>query len=312
MSPIKNITVVGAGLMGVGIAQVFACHGHRAALVDVSEEQLEKALGLVAENLDSMKEYGLFFPDSDEAILNRISLTTDMETACENCDFAFEAVYENMELKQKIMAEMDSFAPENAILCSNTSVMSIQKIASKSKKRNRIVGTHWWNPPHLIPLVEVVRTDDSDVENAEKTFELLESVGKKPIHVYKDVPGFVANRLQHALWREAFHLIDEEICDPETVDIAIKNGFGMRLPALGPVENADMIGLDLTLAIHDYILEYLYDSPIPSKTLRKAVAAKNLGFKSGKGFQEWTEADCEKSRKALSDYLLKTISQNQK
>jgi 3-hydroxybutyryl-CoA dehydrogenase len=137
-------------------------------------------------------------------------------------------------------------------------------------------------------------------------------VGKHPVHVHKDVPGFVGNRLQHALWREAFAIIDEGICDPATVDEVIRNGFGLRLPILGPVETADMIGLDLTLAIHNYILKYINADPTPSTTLQSKVETGELGFKTGSGFQEWSESSIAESRERLMDYLTNIYAQQLK
>jgi len=277
--------------------------------LDVDQKQLSKVKDVVSDNLSNFADNGINFTDNKETILNRIVTTTDMEIACSNCEYAFEAVYENLELKQQIMSDLDRLCSDKAILCSNTSVMSITEIALKSKRKERILGTHWWNPPYLIPLVEVVRTEDTDIQYAEAAFKLLEKVGKEPIHVQKDVPGFVGNRLQHALWREAFALIDDGVCDPETVDKAIKSGFGLRLPILGPVETADMVGLDLTLAIHEYILKHLNTSPEPSQTLRTSVEKGNLGFKTGSGFQQWTAEESEDSKKKLAVYLMKTLLQ---
>lgn len=308
----KRITIVGAGLMGIGIAQVFASSGYEVFLVDVNQEQLDKVPAALIDILESFSKYGIEFGAAPEQILARVKTTTDMKEACENCDFVFEAVFENMELKQKIVAELDRFCPDKTVICSNTSVMSITEIASKSEGKHRIFGTHWWNPPHLIPLVEVVRTEAASVERAQATFDLLQGVGKKPIHVNKDVPGFVANRLQHALWREAFALIDNGICDAETVDVAIKSGFGLRLPVLGPVENADMVGLDLTFAIHDYILKFLANNSEPSSTLKAAVDKGSLGFKSGEGFLKWSTEESDASRTNLSNYLLETLSTKDK
>ncbi|MDX2480121.1 MAG: 3-hydroxyacyl-CoA dehydrogenase family protein [Desulfuromusa sp.] len=308
----KKITIVGAGLMGIGIAQVFASSGCEVFLVDLNQDQLDKVPDGVSGILENFAKYGVKFSDPDDVILGRIKTTTNMQEACSGCDFVFEAVFENMELKQKIIADLDRFCDEKTIICSNTSVMSITEIASKSERKERILGTHWWNPPHLIPLVEVVRTEAASPACVDATFELLEEVGKKPIRVNKDVPGFVANRLQHALWREAFALIDEGVCDAETVDVAVKNGFGMRLPVLGPVENADMVGLDLTFAIHDYILKFLSNNSEPSPTLKAAVEKGNLGFKSGQGFLSWTQDQIDASRSNLSNYLLETISAKEK
>lgn len=312
MAAQKRVTIIGAGLMGIGIAQVFAASGCEVYLVDISQEQLDKVPQALTTIQNDFARHGIEFKDSFSTILSRVKTTTDTQQACEDCDFVFEAVFENMELKQKIVAELDRLCPDKTVICSNTSVMSITEIASKSEGKHRILGTHWWNPPHLIPLVEVVRTEAADQERAKATFDLLQAVGKKPIHVNKDVPGFVANRLQHALWREAFNLIDNDICDAETVDIAIKSGFGLRLPALGPVENADMVGLDLTFAIHDYILKFLANNSEPSTTLKAAVDRGDLGFKSGQGFLKWSAEEVEASRTDLSNYLLKTMSAKEK
>ena len=308
MSIPERITVVGAGLMGHGIAQIFACNGHPVWLADNNLEALEPAKERVRANLDTMAARGISFGADRTEILDRIQLTANLAVACPDSDFVFEAVYEDLPLKQALFAELDQLCPADAILCSNTSVISITEIAEKAKHRQRIVGTHFWNPPYLIPLVEVVQAQETARWCIEKTYDLLARVGKHPVHVHKDVPGFVGNRLQHALWREAFAIIDEGICDPATVDEVIKNGFGLRLPILGPVETADMVGLDLTLAIHNYILKHINADPTPSKTLQAKVQAGELGFKSGGGFLKWSEAEKAASRQRLLNYLIGTYS----
>jgi 3-hydroxybutyryl-CoA dehydrogenase len=158
----------------------------------------------------------------------------------------------------------------------------------------------------------VIRAEQSADWCTSATYDLLARVGKHPVHVHKDVPGFVGNRLQHALWREAFAIIDEGICDPATVDEVIRNGFGLRLPVLGPVETADMVGLDLTLAIHNYILKYINADPTPSTTLQAKVEAGELGFKSGSGFLEWSSSDIGASRQRLANYLINVFAEEQK
>jgi 3-hydroxybutyryl-CoA dehydrogenase len=311
MSTTETITVVGAGLMGHGIAQIFAVHGHPVWLVESNEEIRENAKDRVRENLTNMANQGVIFNDDPDIILDRIKILADLAPACQDCDFVIEAVYENLELKQQIFADLDRLCSPKAVLCSNTSVMSITEIASKSECRERIVGTHFWNPPYLIPLVEVVRTEETADWCTEAIYDLLARVGKHPVHVHKDVPGFVGNRLQHALWREAFAIIDEGICDPATVDEVIRNGFGLRLPVLGPVETADMVGLDLTMAIHNYILPHINADPTPSTTLTKKVEAGELGFKSAKGFQEWSEEEIAQSRQRLANYLIRVFAEQQ-
>jgi 3-hydroxybutyryl-CoA dehydrogenase len=312
MSTSEQITVVGAGLMGHGIAQLFAAKGYKVWLVDDNADVLYSTKERIGSNLRDMRSKGVDFETDINLILDRINITTELGSACKGSDFVFEAVFENLELKQNLFAMLDRLCPPKTILCSNTSVISITEIAMKAKNRERIVGTHFWNPPYLIPLVEVVRAEESTSWCLSAVYDLLKRVGKHPVHVHKDVPGFVGNRLQHALWREAFAIIDEGICDPATVDEVVIHGFGLRLPTLGPVETADMVGLDLTLAIHNYILKYINADPTPSTTLQAKVKAGELGFKSGRGFMEWSESDVSESRKRLADYLIGVFAEQQK
>lgn len=312
MSAPEQIAIIGAGLMGHGIAQVFAVHGHPVRMTDSNKGVLNAARDRVRANLTNMVKRGIKIGADIDEILGNICTTADIATACEGSDFVFEAVFENLELKQRIFADLDRICPPATILCSNTSVMSITEIAEKSEHRERIIGTHFWNPPYLIPLVEVVRTKEAADRCIGATYDLLARVGKHPVHVHKDVPGFVGNRLQHALWREAFAIIDENICDPATVDEVIRNGFGLRLPILGPVETADMVGLDLTLAIHNYILKHINADPTPSTTLQAKVAAGELGFKSGRGFRDWSETDMAESRERLANYLITVFAERQR
>ena len=305
----EQIAVIGSGLMGHGIAQVFASQGYAVIVTDPNESSLKTVPDRIRANLNTMLEHGITFADDIDTIIERISLTTDMGDACQDVNFVIEAVFEDMKLKQQIFSELDATCPEETILCSNTSVMSITEIASTSKNRGRIIGTHFWNPPYLIPLVEVVKGEDTSLDVVEKTYNLLQAVKKHPVKVMKDVPGFVANRLQHALWREAFAIIDEGIADAKTVDECVRFGPGLRWPILGPVENADMVGLDLTKAIHDYILPHINANPTPSTTLLKQVDKGNLGFKSGQGFMNWTEEQIAESRTRLITYLMAYQSQ---
>ena len=306
----EKIAIIGSGLMGHGIAQIFACQGHAVTVVDPNEASLTAVPERIRHNLTTMLAHGVTFADEIDVINGRIHLTTDMQSGVEGADFVIEAVFEDMALKQRIFADLDQLCPPATILCSNTSVMSITEIASTSTHRERIVGTHFWNPPYLIPLVEVVKGDETAVSTVDQTYDLLKNVGKHPVKVWRDVPGFVGNRLQHALWREAFAIIDEGICDPATVDECIRFGPGLRWPILGPIENADMVGLDLTKAIHDYILPHINAAPTPSKTLLAHVASDELGFKTGRGFQQWSDEAIAESRQRLATYLLDQLAKN--
>jgi 3-hydroxybutyryl-CoA dehydrogenase len=304
MSRIENIAVIGAGLMGHGIAQIFAVNGYNVTLMDLQDDLLSKAIENIRSNLTLMAEKGIGHSHHIEAAIARVETTVDLKEAAAEAHFVVEAVSENLELKQKIFQELDAFCSRETILATNTSVISITEIAQKAEMRERIVGTHFWNPPYLIPLVEVVKGKETAVWAVDATFDLLKGLGKHPVRVNLDVPGFVGNRLQHALWREAVSIVDKGIADPATVDECIKFGFGIRLPVLGPLENADMVGLDLTLAIHDYILKYLESAPEPSPILREKVERGDLGFKTGQGFQKWSAEEADRARRNLVEYLL--------
>ena len=299
-----RIAVIGAGLMGHGIAQVFASRGHAVSLMDIEVERLDAALASIRDNLAFKAQHGIGQAGQIDDALSRIHTTTKLEEACERPDFVVEAVLEKPDLKRRIFREMDSLCPAETVLATNTSVISITEIARDAANRERIVGTHFWNPPYLVPLVEVIPGQDSAPWAVDHAYDLLRAVGKHPVRVKKDVPGFVGNRLQHALWREAISIVERGIADAETVDEVVKMGFGLRLPVLGPLENADMIGLDLTLQIHDYILRHIEDSPEPSLLLREKVEKGELGFKGGKGFKEWTGQEIEECRAGLQQQLM--------
>lgn len=310
LADIKKIAVIGGGSMGHGCAQVFAAAGYQVALQSRKTETLAKAVEAMRSDLTFLAERGLGRLEDVEPTLARIKTTQNMEEAAADADFVLECVYEDMALKQEIFQKLDQIVRPNTVLATNTSVMSITEIASKSKRRERILGTHWWNPPFLIPLVEVVQTEETAPWAIEATMDLHRAIGKHPVHCKKDVPGFVANRLQHALWREAISIVERGIADPATVDESLKYGPGLRLPVLAPLENADMVGLDLTLSIHDYVLKYLEDSHEPSPLLREKVAKGELGFKTGgKGFREWTPEEQKALREKLLDYLTRAVRQ---
>lgn len=299
----ENITVIGAGLMGHGIAQVFAVMGHEVAIHDPFPEALARVPERVRANLHTV---GL-----DQSCVEKISMHSILETAVEKADIVFEAAPENLALKQDIFAKLSVSTKAGCILASNTSVLPIGEIAAKAEDPGRIVGTHWWNPPYLIPLVEVIQAPRTESVYIEKCIHLLKRAGKMAVHVKRDVPGFVGNRLQHALWREAISIVESGICDAETVDLVVKNSFGMRLPILGPLENADLVGLDLTQAIHNVILRDLEASPEPSPLLARYLSEQRLGMKTGKGFYEWTPESAQSLRERLTRYLRDVIQKGE-
>ncbi|MFZ0194823.1 MAG: 3-hydroxyacyl-CoA dehydrogenase family protein [Pseudolabrys sp.] len=275
-----RIAVVGAGLMGHGIAQVFALAGHGVTIYDSIVASLDTVKTRILTNLKDLGD--------DQKAVERVTPVSDLAQAVRDADYVVEAVLEDLPLKQKLFAEIESYVRPDTILASNTSVIPITRIMEGLKQRERALGTHWWNPPYLVPLVEVIETQWTSRPAIDFTMKLHAAAGKKPAHVKKDVPGFIGNRLQHALWREAVALVEHGICDAETVDTVIKSAFGRRLAVLGPLENADMVGTDLTLAIHRTVLPDIDSRPRPSPYLEKLVKDQKLGFKSGEGFRKWS------------------------
>ncbi len=297
----RNIAVIGAGLMGHGIALVMARAGHAVTIHDPIDAARQAVKARIAESL------GLMGAQSPEilSVLEKVAVCDSLETAVAKAYAVFEAAPEKMELKQTIFAEIEKHAPADAILASNTSVMPITRIMAGLEHRQRAVGTHWWNPPHLIPLVEVIRTEWTDESVVEVMTALLAGAGKTPVRVDKDVPGFIGNRLQHALWREAISLVERGICDAASVDTVIKSCFGRRLAVLGPLENADLVGLDLTLDIHTQVLADLETRQGPSPLLEAMVKRGELGMKSGRGFYDWTPEEASAVRSRVSTHLQK-------
>ncbi len=275
-----RIAVIGAGLMGHGIAQVFALAGHEVSIHDSIAANLAGAKARILTNLRDLGD--------DVSAVDRVRLTGDLAAAVRGVDYVVEAVLEDLPLKQKLFVEIERNVGPHTILASNTSVIPITKIMEGLGDRSRALGTHWWNPPYLVPLVEVIGTQWTSPQAIDWTIDLHKAAGKMPVHVKKDVPGFVGNRLQHALWREAIALVERGICDAETVDTVIKASFGRRLAVLGPLENADLVGNDLTLAIHKTVLPDIDSRPHPSPYLEALVENGKLGFKSGEGFRAWS------------------------
>ena len=276
---VERIAILGGGLMGHGIAQVFACAGCSVSITDPFADVCVQIRSRIGANLDDL---GL-----DRAALENVEVVEHLEACVAQANFIIEAAPEDLALKQHIFADAERAAPADAILASNTSVIPIGLIMSRVANRSRALGTHWWNPPYLVPLVEVVRTAETSSAAVDAALALLKRVGKAPVEVKKDVPGFVGNRLQHALWREAIALVAEGVCDAETVDAVVKSSFGARLAVLGPIENADLIGLELTRSIHSYVLPALDRSTAPSPYLDKLISEGRQGFKTNRGFREW-------------------------
>lgn len=292
----ERIAIIGAGLMGHGLALVFADAGHSVTITDRDIASLNAVNARIAGTFKSIGK--------DTSAATRVQPIADLATAVQNADIIIEAAPERLELKQNIFIQLEAHAKPDAILASNTSVIPIGQIAAHVKSKHRVLGTHWWNPPYLVPLVEVIQTEGTAPGTVQTMMELLTRIGKVAVHVKKDVPGFVGNRLQQALWREAVALVEDGVCDAETVDLVVKNSFGLRLAVLGPLENADLVGTDLTLAIHETVLPHLNHRAGASPYLKQLVEDGHLGFKTNHGFRKWTEVQKTDLRAKLSNHLL--------
>jgi 3-hydroxybutyryl-CoA dehydrogenase len=299
MSGIEQIAIVGAGLMGTGIAQAFAVAGHDVSLFDPDAGALAQVPRSIENDLEDSGEVG--------PIHRRLHLCGSMAEAVCAADIVFECGPERLDIKRGIFAQLSKDAPSHAVFASNTSVIPITRIGENLACASRVLGTHWWNPAHLIPLVEVVPTAITAERHVATTLELLTRIGKSPIRLTRDIAGFVGNRLQFALWREAQALVAQGVCDARTLDAIVKTSFGPRLAVLGPMENADLIGLDLTLDIHRIMMPELSSSPQPNPLLEQLVAAGQLGFKSLTGFREWTPESISECRQRLRVHLRNTF-----
>jgi len=285
--------------MGHGIAQVFAAKGMTVTIQDPDGT----ALGSVKQRVKGICEQ----LGDDVNCIEHISTYTKLEHAVADADFVIEAAPEKSQLKQGIFKTLVQVCAPDTLLATNSSVIPVGTITSEIDDTNaaRIIGIHFWNPPYLIPLVEVIQGERSDEKVIFKVMELLEAVGKTPVHVKKDV--VIGNRFQHALWREAMAAVDQGICSAETVDTIIKNTIGLRLEVLGPLENADLVGLDLSHDIHQVVLPQLDTSPEPLPILKQKVEAGDIGMSVNKGFYDWTEEKSAAVRNQLVHHLMKRL-----
>lgn len=290
-----NIAVIGAGLMGHGIAQVFAEAGHPVAVHDPDPAALARVPERVRDIFRSL--------DADPAPVARITLHDRLENAVAGADFVIEAGPERVAIKQEIFAALDALTGPDVILASNTSAIPIREIAAKVADRRRLLGAHFWNPPHYVPLVEVVQSDLTELRFVERTMALLAAAGMSPVHVRRDIPGFIGNRLQHALKREAIALVAAGVCDAATLDRVVTEGFGSRLGVLGPLEQSDMVGLNLTLDAHRVLIADLDRTPGPHPLLEAKVAAGETGMAAGLGFRAWTADEAQVVRTRFLNHL---------
>lgn len=305
---IQRIAVVGAGLMGYGIAQEFALAGYQVSLHSRTDESLTQALDNIHHNLDRLIRLGVVSPPQAAAVPKRIHTSSDLKAAVQEADVVIESVYEDAALKKRIFQELDAVCPAHTILASNTSTLMLSQFATGTQRPDKVVISHYANPPYLIPIVELVRGATTSDETVETMSALLSRVGKRPVIVQKEVPGFILNRLQGALLREALWMVEQGIASPQDIDTALKNSIGRRWAVAGIFEVFELAGWDLLAAAMAGVYPHLSNETEVSPVLTEQVKRGELGVKTGKGFYSWTPESAEALRHRIAHALVEIES----
>jgi 3-hydroxybutyryl-CoA dehydrogenase len=287
LEEIQNISVLGAGIMGHGIAQSFLMGGYPVWLYDIRESILETAKKHIEKNLELFSQAGFIGKEDIEPILSRLSITTDLENTVEGSDFIVEAAPEDLSLKQELFQRVESLCRKDTIIATNTSSLILKDIGARVKTKERLVITHWFNPPHIVPTVEVVKGEWTSDETMETAYGLLTKIKKVPVKIYQELPGFLVNRIQVAMAREVFDLYEKGVASAADIDKAVKGSFGFRLASIGPLLTADFGGLELWLKVCEHLFLHIQSSTDPPKALQRLVSQGHLGIKSGKGFYDY-------------------------
>ena len=288
---IRTVAVIGAGTMGSGIGGEAARAGCCVRLLDVDEDRLAHGMQVLRRAYNALIDAGTLSERKAEAARKRVTPTTCLETACKGAQLLIEAVSEDLALKKKLFRRFEALCPARAILATNTSGLSITRIASTVKRPARVAGLHFWNPPHVVPLVEVTRGKKTSAATVKTLRDLCLRLGKRPIMVKHDVPGFVGNRIQFAVLREALHLLEKGVATAEDIDTAVSAGPGLRWAFMGPLRTADLGGLDIFNAVSGYLFADLAANKTRAKALSELVKKGNLGAKTGKGFHRYAGKD---------------------
>ena len=302
-SQIRTVLLAGSGVMGISFAQIFARNGYEVILYDISEDALKRAERELASGLETQAEQGRFPAEEIPKILGRIKLTDEKRWFAE-ADFILEAIVEKMDIKHVFWEEVSALAKPEAILATNTSGLSVTEIARAVKDPARFAGMHWVNPPHLVPLVEVIAGEESSQEVVDEIFALAELIGQKPIRVYKDPPGFILNRLQYAVIREACNCVQQGYASIEDVDKVMKNGLGMRYACIGPFETMDLGNLETFFNVSSYMMKELSNDTGVPEILRKVYEEGKLGVKNGAGFYDYSGDKAEAAVKRRDTMFL--------
>lgn len=301
---IKKIVVAGAGTMGASMAQIFARYGYEVTLYNHRQETLDKAKRKISDNVKTLVETKELTDAEAESLLAALSYTIDMD-CFKDCDLVVENLTEVPAIKDAFYTQISELVRLDTIVATNTSGLSINKLGASVKDPSRFLGMHWFNPPHLVPLIEIIKGDTTTDEAAQTIYDLSLSVGKKPVIVQKDVPGFAGNRLQFAVLREALDMVEKGILSPEGIDNVMKYGLGFRYACLGPLEIADFGGLDTFYHISEYLMKDLCDSKEPPALLKEHFENQEFGVKSEKGFYDYSDGKAADATQKRDEAFLK-------
>jgi len=304
---IQKALVIGTGMMGPGIAGSLALGGVGATVVSRTADGARRGLESALRGLRVLAENGLIEASQESDAAARLASSHQLDELLPSADLVVESAPEDMAFKQDLFAHLDSLARPDAILASNTSGLSITAIASRCAHPERVITTHFWNPPHLMPLVEIVRGEKTSDDTVAQMRDLWRHCGKVPVLVKKDRPGQLGNRMQMAMVREAVNIIQEGIADPDDVDTAARIGFGLRLPAYGVLEHQDMVGLVLGHAVCDYIARDLYNEPSAPALYREKIAKGETGAAAGRGFHDWSRKNAAEVRDRRDKFVIECL-----
>ncbi len=299
--------------MGHGTAVMFAKAGYNVKMYGRTQESIDRGMKGIRNALETYKTHQLVTEAEVPQILARVQGVTSLEEAARDADFVIESVAEELAVKQVIFKQLDQLCPERTIFATNTSGLSPSAVAEAVSRKDKFVVAHFWNPPHLVPLVEVVPGKHTAQKTVDVTWELMEKIGKKPVALKREALGFIGNRLQLALLREALYIVQEGIATPEAVDATVRYSLGRRYGVTGPLESADLGGLDIFQNISAYLYKDLCNDPISSPLLAETVARGDLGAKTGKGFYDWTKPEVlGKLKKEREAVLIEWLQKDKK
>lgn len=301
-----KIAVIGAGIMGHGIAQIMAQGGKEVVLNDISATVLDKAKNKVEESLNMLVVNGLLAVEQAQIAMEKIKYSTDIHDVAD-ADLVFEVVPEKMPIKESIFEKLAAICKKDAVWATNTSGIPINTLAALTDRPELFVGAHFFQPAHLVPLVEVIQGDKTKIEVVEAMMALLREVGKAPVHVKIDIPGFIGNRLQHAIAREAMSLLQKGVASAEDIDLVVQNSLAIRMVFTGPIQQRDFNGLDTHLSITEYLYKDLENTTVPLEILQNKVRAGELGLKTGKGFYDWSDGLADRASAEKNQQLIDII-----